>query len=63
VLLALGTLITSLVHWISGSRRGAAPVEPRGPLPIADEVEGWLWLRDELRQRGANGTAGRPKDS
>jgi len=53
VIFALATLLKWLVQSITGRRGATATMEPIQP-PIADEVEGWLWLRDELGHGGSS---------
>ncbi len=59
VLRALGYLLSSLAEWVTGYHRVDRRDGQRGehPTPIADEVEGWLWVRDELGHGGLRGTS------
>jgi hypothetical protein len=56
VLYTLGYLLWRLVQRIGRDRGGELPGERYEPPHIADEVQGWLWLRDEFGYSGSGGT-------
>jgi hypothetical protein len=62
VLYVVWSLLGALAQWVRGSRGAVVAATGREELPIADEVQGWLWLRDEVGRGGSGGRAAARND-